>query len=160
MRELETAEIGVRHAFIIERRAGQRKSPAGLGFSQINYGNLFVRDKWTLFAIARELDCTIEDILSPPETRHLPKWSELISASESILDQVRALPAHLKTLVSRRGDGISWRTIQQEFPGRTTFSMKDDHASGLAQVLRHSFDHLNFLASFDKNIVVRGREAA
>ncbi len=154
------AEVGVRHAFIIERRESHKKAPTSLGFAQINYGRLFVRDRWTLFAIARELDCTIDDLLSPPETREGPRWSELISASEAVLETVRTLPGHLRTLVLRRGEGFSWRRIQQEFPGRTTFSMKDDHGSGLDIVSSLCHYHLNFLASFDKNIVVRAREAA
>jgi hypothetical protein len=156
----DVAEVGVRHAFILEKREGRRKTPAGLGFAAVNYGNLFVRDRWTLFAIARELDCKIEDILSPPETRNGPRWSELITASEAILETVRSLPAHLKTLVVMRGEGVSWRKIQQEFPGRTTFSMREDHATGLRRVARDTYEHLNFLASFDKFIVVRSREAA
>jgi len=160
MTDVRTAEVGVRHAFLLERREGKRKIPPGLGFAQINYGRLFVRDKWTLFAIARELDCTIEDILDTPETRTGPKWSELITASEHIMETVRALPGPLKTFVMMRAEGISWRRIQQDFRGRTTFSMKDDHALGLTHVMRRSYDHLNFLASFDKNFVVRGREAA
>ena len=158
--DTRTAEVGIRHAVIIERREGRKKSPTGLGYAQINYGRLFVRDKWTLFSIARELDCSVEDILSPPETRDRPRWSELIQASEDILGEDRTLPGPTMTLVLRRGEGVSWRKIQQEFSGRTTFSMKDDYERGLQQIKRVVRDSLNFLASFDNFFVVRGREAA
>lgn len=158
--DLRTAEVGIRHALIIEGKESRRKSPRGLGFASVNYGNLFVRDKWTLFAIARELDCSVEDILSPPEKREGPRWSELIQASEDILGEVRTLPGPTKTLVLKRGEGLSWRKIQQEFPGRMMFSLREDHERGIQLVIRRARDHLNFLASFDNFFVVRGREAA
>lgn len=158
--DVKTAEIGVRRAVIIEKREGRRKIPAGLGFAQINYGRLFIRDYWTLFALARENDCKIEDFLPKDSAHSGPRWSELITASETILEVVRALPDSRRILLLQRGSGLSWRKIQQRHPERVMFSMKEDYREGLLLVAKTSADSLNFLASFDNFFVVKKVEAA
>lgn len=159
MTDSATTELAVRRSFLLEKKESRRKTPPGLGFSQVNYGNLFVRDPWTLFAIARELDCKIEDILSPDDGKRIgPKWSELIQASEDILENVRTLPLPLRHLVVLRGQGKTWRKIQRDHPGRIMFSMREDFARGMEIVLRKTPDQVIFLASFDNFFVVRPLE--
>jgi len=159
MTDSSTTELAVRRSFLLEKKESRKKTPPGLGFAQINYGNLFVRDPWTLFAIARELDCKIEDILSPDDGKRVgPRWSELIQASEVVLDTVRSLPHHLRHLVVLRGQGKSWRKIHRENPGRLMFSMREDYDRGIQFVLRRAPDQVIFLASFDNYFVVRPGE--
>jgi hypothetical protein len=156
-----TTEIGIRHALLIERAEGRKKTPAGLGFAQINYGRLFVRDYWTLFAIARELDCSIDDLTETKESpRTGPRWSELISASEEILETVRTLPVIVRDVVTMRCAGFSWRRIQQRFPHRVSFSLRDDHTDGLCRVRRSSHESLLFLATTENIFVVKDVRAA
>lgn len=156
-----TAEVGVRRAFLIEGRESRVKAPRSLGFAQINYGRLFVRDYWTLFAIARELDCSVTDLVEQDDhCRSGPRWSEMIQSAEEILDCVRTLPDPPRSLVVMRGRGISWRKIQSLHPDRVTHSMKDDHRRGTDTLLRLVHDHLNFLASAENFFVVRRAEAA
>ena len=151
----ESAEIAVKRSFQLEKKESRRKTPAGLGFAQVNYGNLFVRDKWTLFAIARELDCTIEDILEPKDSARVgPRWNELISASERILDTVRSLPAHARHLVMARGIGHSWRRIQRDNPGRIFFSLRDDYQQGIEGIIHSVPEAIVYLASFDNFTIV------
>lgn len=155
------AECGVRRAFLVEQKEGRNKIPPGLGFTQINYGRLFIRDRWVLFAIARELDCTIEEILESTDTkREGPRWSEIVQASEEILEEVRTLPGPLRDLITLRGSGVSWKRVKAQFPGRLSFSLRDDHSAGMDTLLRRCFDHLNFLASYENFFVVKAREAA
>lgn len=156
-----TAEVGVRRAFIIEGRESKKKAPPNLGFAQINYGRLFVRDYWTLFAIARELECSVSDLVSGTnEQRSGPRWSELIQSSEEILETVRTLPHPSRQVVILRGSGLSWRKISAAHPDRDVRSMKDDHRDGIGTLLRFVHDHLNFLASAEKFFVVKSAEAA
>ncbi len=161
MSELRLAEVGVRHALLVEQRESRNRVPPQMGFAQVNYGNLFVRDRWTLFAIARELGCSVDEILEPdPEKKSGPRWSEIAQASESVLEDVRALPAQIRDLVILRGSGISWRRIQHRYEGRLSFSLREDHSRGMSSLLRTCYDHLNFLASFDNYFVVKTFRAA
>lgn len=156
MTDSATTELAVRRSFLLERKESRRKTPPGLGFSQVNYGNLFRRDKWTLFAIARELDCTIEELICPDDGKTSgPKWSELIQASEDILEIVRALPFSLRHLVLLRAEGKTWRKIQRDNPGRLMFSMREDFDRGMDIVLRRAPDQVIFLASAENFFVVR-----
>jgi len=156
MTDSATTELAVRRSFLLEKKDSRRKTPPGIGFSQVNYGNLFVRDYWTLFAIARELECSVEDLLSKDEGKTSgPRWSELIQASEDILEIVRALPFPLRYLVLLRAEGKTWRKIQRDNPGRLMFSMKEDFVRGMDIVLRKAPDQVIFLASTENFFVVR-----
>ncbi len=158
MTDSATTEIAVRRSFLLERKESRRKAPPGLGFSQVNYGNLFHRDKWTLFSIAVELGCSVEDLLSPEDKKTLgPRWSELVQASEDILSAVRTLPLSLRHLVLLRAQGDSWRKIQRKNSGRIMFSMREDFDRAMDIILRRAPDQVIFLASCDNFFVVRPR---
>lgn len=156
----ETEEC-VRLAVMIERADGARKIGQNLGFAQINYGRLFVRDYWTLFALAREMDCQIGD-LAPKDDKaeRRQKWDALSRAAEEILQTVRSLPAPLRSVAEARGRGDSWRKIQRANPERLLFSLKDDHAQAMMVVKARSCESLKFVASAENFFVVSAPQRA
>ena len=157
----DDADVALRRAYLVEVRESRKKGDPRLGYSQINYGRLFVRDYWTLFAIARELDCKIEDLVAEPERpRSGPRYSEIIQASEEILETVRTLPAIFRSVVECRGRGLSWRKIQLKCDGRIQSSLRDDYDRGMKLVGRASAGSLSFLASLDNFFVVSPVPAA
>ena len=156
------AEEALRLATIIEMADGRRRIGQNLGFSLINYGRLFVRDYWTLFAIARELDCEVGDLLPRDEEKREKrlKWSELTRASEIILAKVRTLPAPLRSVAEARAKGEGWRKIARRWPNRVLWSMQEDFAAALEILLRSSSDSISFLTSNENIIVVKPLERA
>jgi hypothetical protein len=159
---MNQAEEALRLATIIELADGRKRIGQNLGFSLINYGRLFVRDYWTLFAIAREIDCEMSDLLPRDDEKRQKrlKWSELTRASENILAKVRALPAPLRSVAEARGKGDSWRKICSRWPDRVPFSMKEDFGKVLEIVLREESDSVQFLTSNENIIVVKPLERA
>lgn len=161
MLSLRDAEEALKLAVVVEKADGARRTGQSLGFALINYGRLFVRDYWTLFAIARELDCEIGEIA--PRTDHAEKrqkWNELVRNSEVILVDVRALPLPLRSVAEARASGESWKKIAARYPGRLSWSMREDYELVLALLLRESHDAISFLASAENIFVVRERRVS
>jgi len=160
--DLNQAEEALRLATIIEMADGRRRIGMNLGFSLINYGRLFVRDYWTLFAIAREVDCDVSDLLPRDDEKRQKrqKWSELTQASEEILAKVRTLPAPLRSVAEARAKGEGWRKIARRWPNRVLWSMQEDFAAALEILLRSSSDSISFLTSNENIFVVKPMERA
>ena len=159
MRDLRGAEEALKLAFLIEEADGARKTGHSLGFALINYGRLFVRDYWTLFAIARELDCEIGDLT--PKNDHAEKrakWDELVRHSEIVLSRVRSLPISVRSVVEARGKGASWRKVQGRCPGRLSWSIKDDYRAALGLIVSEAPDSVIFLASTENFFIVKRPE--
>ena len=156
------AEEALRLATIIEMADGRRRIGQNLGFALINYGRLYIRDKWTLFAIARELDCEVGDLLPRDDEKREKrlKWSELTRASEIILAKVRTLPAPLRSVAEARAKGEGWRKIARRWPDRVLWSMQEDFARVLEILLKESADSISFLTSDENIIVVKPLERA
>ena len=156
------AEEALRLATIIEMADGRRRIGQNLGFSLINYGRLFVRDYWTLFAIAREIDCEMSDLLPRDDEKRQKrlKWSELTRASEIILAKVRTLPAPLRSVAEARAKGEGWRKIARRWPDRVLWSMQEDFARVLEILLKESADSISFLTSNENIFVVKPLERA
>ena len=159
---MNQAEEALRLATIIEMADGRRRIGMNLGFSLINYGRLFVRDYWTLFAIAREVDCDVSDLLPRDDEKRQKrqKWSELTQASEDILAKVRTLPAPLRSVAEARAKGEGWRKIARRWPDRVLWSMQEDFAQALQIVLTSCGDSISFLTSNENIIVVKPLERA
>jgi hypothetical protein len=158
---LREADEALRLATIVELADGRRRIGHNLGFALINYGRLFVRDYWTLFAIARELDCGVGDLVSPPDrAEKRSKWDELTRASEAVLAVVRTLPDPLRWICERRASGQSWRKIARSRPDRLLFSMQDDYEESLGILLIRAGEPLSFLCSAENFIVVKRRARA
>jgi hypothetical protein len=149
---LRVVELALRTAVLVINTESLR-SPAGdaqLGFSAVNYGNLFIRDRWTLFAIARELNCSVDELISPPEVRRSgPRWSELTRASEELLAEVQKLPQDMRLVLILRACGARWKQITAKLPGRVFFSIVDDADHGLAQLVLTCPSQVAMLASYD-----------
>ena len=157
----DQAEEALRLATILELADGRRKIGQNLGFALINYGRLFLRDKWTLFAIARELDCEVGDLLPRvDQAEKRLKWNELTRASEAILLVVRALPAPLRSVAEARARGDSWRKIKKSRPDRLLFSMQEDFGKVLEIVLAEAKDSVEFLTANENIFVVKTVERA
>jgi len=159
---MNQAEEALRLATIIEMADGRRRIGMNLGFSLINYGRLFVRDYWTLFAIAREVDCDVSDLLPRDDEKRQKrqKWSELTQASEEILAKVRTLPAPLRSVAEARAKGEGWRKIARRWPDRVLWSMQEDFARSLESLLRDCGDSISFLTSNENIFVVKPLERA
>jgi hypothetical protein len=159
---MNQAEEALRLATIIEMADGRRRIGQNLGFALINYGRLFVRDYWTLFAIAREVDCDVSDLLPREDEKRVKrlKWSELTQVSEIILAKVRTLPAPLRSVAEARGKGDSWRKLCRRWPDRVPFSMKEDFGKVLEILLRDASDSISFLTSNENIFVVKPLERA
>jgi hypothetical protein len=135
----ETNEITARallRAFVVESMERKRRATSKLGFAQLDYGRLFVRDRWTLFAIARELGCSVEDLLEPPQPAndHRIVWGDIVSASESLMSAARSLRDPIRQVVLLRACGLGWRKIGIALPGRTPFSLADDYEEGIRKI--------------------------
>lgn len=128
--------------------AQQRRSPdSRLGFTQINYGRLFVRDPWTLFSIARELNCSVSELVSPPEQANGTRWPALVDAAETLLSAVQAQPPHLRAPLLLRCATIPWTRVAALLPGRVKFSLQEDVATACAAILRTCGDEVDLLTS-------------
>lgn len=149
------AEEGLRLAVLVEVADGKRSCRANLGYAQLNYGRLFIRDFWTLFALAREMECEIGDFL-PKEDRsqRRAQWDQLIRASEEVLAVVRSLPAPMKQVTEARSEGLSWRKIRRLFPDRMLFSMQDDFFQSLQIIQARAKESLHYLSTSENFIVV------
>lgn len=161
MTDLRSAEEALKLAILVEQADGARKTGQSLGFALINYGRLFVRDYWTLFSIAREMDCEIGELV--PKNDHADKrakWDELVRHSEIVLTWVRSLPGPMRSVAEARGKGESWRKVQSRSPGRLSWSIKDDYRFALEMIVRNAPDSVSFLASAENFIVVKRRERA
>ena len=158
-----TAEA-IRRSLILEQIERTRRSSAALGFAQINYGRLFIRDRWTLFVIARELNCPIEEILSAPDARPSTstRWADVVDATEVILSSVRELIYSVRVVVVYRSEGRSWRAIVRALPDRALFSMTEDFACGCELVWRRAAPEVRLVASYDHPRIdrVEGRRSA
>jgi len=123
-------------AFIVEQIERRRRPSGKLGFAQLDYGRLFVRDRWTLFAIARELGCTIEELIEPPvpasESRVV--WGDLVEASDVVMGAARSLREPIRQVTLLRAAGLGWRKIQRALPGRASFSLAEDYVLGIERV--------------------------
>jgi hypothetical protein len=144
-------------AYMIEELERRRGSNAPLGFSQVNYGRLFIRDFWTLFAIAVELECSIADLL--PETERQSegdvRYADLVCASEDVMRAIRLLPTHITTVVIARLRGDSWRAINLILPGRASFSLRDDLATGLRKTSDVCESQLRMLGEADAFFIAK-----
>jgi hypothetical protein len=143
---LRTCDAALRLAVAVIQIEQARRPSARLGYTQINYGRLFIRDRWTLFSIARELGCQVSEILSAPDDKRssgdAPRWSELVSAAESILSVVNARPAHVRMILVHRAGGKSWRQIEALLPGRVMFSIQEDYEAATLLFAREDVETL------------------
>ena len=133
---LRACDLALKLAILIISIEQKRRPSARLGFTQINYGRLFVRDRWTLFAIARELGCEVREILAPPEQRSTsdsPRWPELVSAAERVLAVVTQADARTREIIRHRAGGRSWNDLARLLPGRATFSIRDDYETAITR---------------------------
>jgi hypothetical protein len=123
-------------SFIVEQIERKTRPSAKLGFAQLDYGRLFVRDRWTLFAIAREIGCSVEDLLEPPQPSPESRvaWRDIVDASEKIMGAARSLPDQLKLVTLLRAGGLGWRKIGKALPGRALFSLADDYERGIRRI--------------------------
>ena len=154
----DKTDDAVRLAYVIEKADSRRRIGHSLGFALINYGRLFVRDYWTLFSIARELDCGVSDLVGKEERR--TKWDVLVRAAEEILAAVQALPAPLRMIVEERGSGHSWRRILRRHPDRLIFSMREDYDRALRVIQgRASVAVLTLLTEENISVVSTGERA-
>ena len=149
--DLNRTSIAIRRSFIVEKIERSRRSSKRLGFAHVDYGRLFIRDRNTLFAIARELNCTIEELLSPVEPTRESRivWSDIVGASESILASVRALLEPIRSIVVDHGLGLNWRTIRRKYPDRMAWSLHDDHEAGMVQILQNRSSEVHLIATSD-----------
>lgn len=161
MLDYKSAEDALKLAVIIEKADGARRTGQSLGFALINYGRLFVRDYWTLFAIARELDCEIAEIAPRTDlAEKRAKWDQMVRNSEVLLAWVRSLPTPLRSVTEARGAGESWRKIHRRWSGRLLWSMQDDYRFALGVLIMNVPDSVSFLASADNFTIVKSRERA
>lgn len=135
----ETHEItarGLLRAFIVESLERKRRHTAKLGFAQLDYGRLFVRDRWTLFAIARELGCSVEELMEPPQQSQESRvvWSQIIDASESLMSAARSLREPIRQIILLRASGMGLRKIGIALPGRAPFSLAEDFEEGIRKI--------------------------
>lgn len=148
-------------AFIVETMERKRRVSSKLGFAQLDYGRLFIRDQWTLFAIARELGCTVEDLLEPPQpvSESRVVWSEIVTASESLMSAARSLRDPIKQVVLLHASGMSMRKIGRALPGRAPFSIAEDLAEGVRKIWILASHECRYIAFADhpKFIVVKSR---
>jgi hypothetical protein len=138
-------------AVIIMEAERRRRPSAALGFAQINYGRLFIRDYWTLFAIALELECTVADLLPSPEPAEQRSLrADMTESAESILVEIRRLPSPLSAVVLLRAARVSWRKIYGKMQGRAQFSIRDDWAIGLKIISERCASECRFLCDNDR----------
>lgn len=149
--QLHTTELALRTAILIINTESTRRpsADAGLGYAQINYGRLFIRDRWTLFAIARELCCTVEDLIAPPEIRRGPRWADLVSSAESLLAELQNLSEHVRVVLALRACGTSWKSVLSHLPGRVLFSLVEDADSGLRTLGARRQTEISLLSSYE-----------
>jgi hypothetical protein len=161
LQNFDLAAQALLRAFVVEQIEKTRTYTRKLGFAHLDYGRLFIRDKWTLFAIARELGCTVEDLLEPPQPAPESRvaWSEIAEASESLMAIARGLPPMMREVTLLRATGLGWRKIGKALPGRASFSLAQDYADGIALVWRRGERECRLLALNDhpKFIVVKTR---
>jgi hypothetical protein len=157
---LRATGVALRLAVRVEQIERRRTDSRRLGFAQVDYGRLFVRDEWTLFSIARELGCTIADLLPPKETdrgESRATWSSLVEASERLLSVARGLPEPIRSIVLLSAVGLGLRRIAARLPGRALFSLAEDLARGVARVALLCERDVRLLSS-SEHPRLRGRE--
>lgn len=161
MHEQNVAEA-IRRAIMVETVERRKSGAAKLGFSAVNYGNLFIRDYWTLFAIARELECSISDLTPPVERRSSTglRWADLVDASEKVMHEVRLLPVQTKDLLVWRAGGHAWAIIQKRLPGRVGFSLREDYASGVAHIGKRCAEQVRLFSNAENFFVAKRAAAA
>lgn len=147
-------EIAIRRSFLICRRESRIPDPR-LRLAQLNYARLFVRDYWTMFSIARELNCSVSDLKQDERDDGSRKWPLIIQSADEILESIRTLPVILRSLVEARGRGDSWQKIQRLNKDRIAFSLRDDYRRALALVERGATDAVRFLSQDENFFVAR-----
>ncbi len=161
--DLESAaSVALRRAHRVVQTERRRGSSGRLGFSQIDYGRLFHRDQWTMFAIARELGCSVDDLLPPTEPTGESRvaWSDLVAASEAIFAVVQTMPDQRRSAIVLYSAGLGPRQILKRLPGRLAFSVAEDVAEGIGQIASRAESHVWTLARSDhKNFIVVKRPA-
>lgn len=149
-------------ALLIEQNESRRTASARLGFTQLNYGRLFIRDYWTLFAIAVELGCTIEELASPPERQitngSSVRFADLESAATRILDEVRQLPAPQREVLLLRASGLSLRQITTSLKGRSYHGIAEDLADGVVTIFRRCESEVKILAGAEQTLLLRNAQ--
>jgi hypothetical protein len=140
--------IALLRAFVVETMERKRRASSKLGFAQLDYGRLFIRDQWTLFAIARELGCTVEELIAPiePQRESRVAWSEIVDASESLMASVRSLRDPIKQVILLKASGMSMRKIAVALPGRASFSLAEDLEEGARKTWILASHEVRFLA--------------
>lgn len=143
--------VALRRAHLVEQIERGRRASGKLGFAHVDYGRLFQRDHWTMFAIARELGCSVEDLLPPPEPTRESRvaWSDLVVASELVLGEVRTANPSVRDVLALAARGMGMRQMLRLLPGRLSFSIAQDLAEGLAAIVARQSQSVLLLARSD-----------
>lgn len=104
-----------------------------------------------MFAIARELGCSVEDLLPPPEPTRESRvaWSDLVVASELVLGEVRTANPSVRDVLALAARGMGMRQMLRLLPGRLSFSIAQDLAEGLAAIVARQSQSVLLLARSD-----------
>lgn len=147
---ISNVERAIQIAALVIARESARRPSAKLGFAHVNYGRLFIRDRWTLFAIARELNCDVADLLSPPSPAadSGTRWSTISEAAERLFERVQALSSPVRAAMRLRAGGIAWSAVARATPGRVMFSLMEDTDQGYLILARECEDEVDLLARY------------
>lgn len=104
-----------------------------LGFAPQPIFRYFTRnDYWTLFAIARENGCTVEEVRAEQGSSGGDRTAAEMrrEAAYRLINHLNALSPPVAEVIRARATGVSWRKIGRILKGRVFTSVMDDFREG------------------------------
>jgi hypothetical protein len=122
-----------------------------LDFARFDWARHFQRDYWTMFGIARELDCSIDDLLRD-EGRGFGQIERLerdmeIDAAHTIMERLRDLLPPVRAILLERARRRTWRQILKTRPERPPWSVMDDYRHGMRHLWHHAGPEMNLMVT-------------
>jgi len=111
------------------------------GYAEPSYNKKYIRDYWTLFAVSRELDVPIGELIAAQRTdvgRRIER-GHMREAAGEIATRVKRFPVPVREVLMLRTAGMSWVRICTALPGRVEWSVRDDWRSACRELFRDCY---------------------
>lgn len=118
-----------------------------LGFSAPSYNSMFVRDYWTLFALAVDGEFSLDELIMDQKSDMWARFDreQVVECALALARAVGELPAPVQDVVLLRASGLSWARMVRARPGRAYWSMVDDWKAAAATLSERCGDAIDVL---------------